>query len=162
MARFSSKVARLSASVRIHPAISIAIIQLGYLRTAIVMSKHTESQIIEIEERLRQAMLNSDVDELDALIAPELIFTSYLGQLVSKQQDLDMHRSGRIEIESIAPSERQIQLNEGFSVVSVKMHMSSSYEGTEMEGNFRFTRVWSLSSAGSLQIVAGHVGIVAT
>jgi len=59
------------------------------------MSKHSELQIIEIEERLRQAMLNSDVAELDALIAPELIFTSYLGQLVSKQQDLAIHQSGR-------------------------------------------------------------------
>jgi hypothetical protein len=69
------------------------------------MSKHTESQIIEIEERLRQAMLKSDVAELDALIAPELIFTSYLGQLTTKQEDLDMHRSGRIKIGSITPSE---------------------------------------------------------
>ena len=46
------------------------------------MNKHSESQIIAIEERLRQAMLNSDVVELDALIAPDLIFTSYLGHLV--------------------------------------------------------------------------------
>ncbi|NJR32903.1 MAG: nuclear transport factor 2 family protein, partial [Chamaesiphon sp. CSU_1_12] len=74
------------------------------------MSKPTELQIVEIEERLRQAMLTSDMAELDALIAPELIFTSYLGQLVSKEQDLDMHRSGSIKIESITPSERQIQL----------------------------------------------------
>ncbi|MEO1256021.1 MAG: nuclear transport factor 2 family protein, partial [Bacteroidota bacterium] len=52
------------------------------------MSKHSESQIIELEERLRQGMLTSDVAELDALIAPELLFTNYQGQLVSKQQDL--------------------------------------------------------------------------
>ena len=124
------------------------------------MSKHTESQIIDIEERLRQAMLNSDVNELDILISPKLIFTSYSGQIVSKQQDLDMHRSGKIKIGSIAPSEQQIQLEEGFSVVSVKMHISGSYDGTEIEADFRFTRVWAISITGSLQIVAGHVGIV--
>jgi Domain of unknown function (DUF4440) len=126
------------------------------------MNKPTELQIVEIEERLRQAMLKSDVAELDALIASELIFTSYLGQLVSKKQDLDMHRSGRIKIESITPSERQIQLNDGFSVVSVRMYISGSYEGTEMESDFRFTRVWTVSSVGLLQIVAGHVGMVAS
>jgi Domain of unknown function (DUF4440) len=124
------------------------------------MSKPTELQIIEIEERLRQAMLKSDVAELDALIASELIFTSYLGQLVSKEQDLDMHRSGAIKIESITPSERQIQLNDGFAIVSVRMHILGSYEGTAMEGDFRFTRVWAVSSAGLLQIVAGHVGTI--
>ena len=36
----------------------------------------TQAQIVELEERLRQAMLGSDVVELDALIAPELLFTN--------------------------------------------------------------------------------------
>jgi Domain of unknown function (DUF4440) len=126
------------------------------------MSKHSEEQIVEIEERLRQAMLKSDVAELDALIAPELIFTSYLGQLVSKQQDLAIHQSGILKFRALTLSEQHIQLNEGFSVVSVKMHILGSYEGTEVDQPFRFTRVWSVSSTGSLQIVAGHVGVVST
>ena len=126
------------------------------------MSKHSESQIIEIEERLRKAMLNSDVAELDALIAPELIFTSYLGQLVSKQQDLAIHQSGTLKFRALTPSERHVQLNEGFSVVSVQMHLLGSYEDTTIDVNIRYTRVWSISSAGSLQIVAGHASVVST
>lgn len=126
-----------------------------------IMLKHSESQIIEIEERLRQAMLKSDVTELDALIAPELIFTSYTGQLVSKEEDLAIHRSGILDFRELTPSERQIQLNEGFSVVSVKIHIVGSYAGEEIDQSFRFTRVWAISSAGTLQIVAGHVGVVA-
>lgn len=125
------------------------------------MSKHSELQIIEVEERLRQAMLKSDVAELDALIAPELIFTSFTGQLVSKQEDIDIHRSGILDFRELTPSERQIQVNEGFSVVSVKIHIVGSYAGDEVDQNFRFTRVWAVSSAGTLQIVAGHVGMVA-
>jgi hypothetical protein len=124
------------------------------------MSKQSESQIIAIEERLRQAMLKSDVAELDALIAPELIFTSYLGQLVTKEQDLDIHRSGILNFRELTPSEQHIQLKEGFSVVSVKMHIVSSYAGVEIDQHYRFTRVWAISEANSLQIVAGHVGVV--
>ena len=45
------------------------------------MSKHTESQIAELEECLRKAMLKSDVAQLDRLIAPELIFTNHFGKL---------------------------------------------------------------------------------
>jgi hypothetical protein len=126
------------------------------------MSRHSESQIIEIEERLRQAMLSSNVAELNALIAPELIFTSYLGQLVSKQQDLAIHQSGILIFRTLTPSEQHIQLNEGFSIVSVKMHILGSYEGTEIDQYFRFTRVWAISSVGSLQIIAGHVGVVSS
>ncbi len=124
------------------------------------MSKHSESQIAEFEERLRLAMLNSDVAELDALIAPELLFTNHLGQLISKQQDLAMHRSGTLKFTGITPSDQLIQLNEGFSVVSVQMHLLGSYAGTAIDEHIRYTRVWALSSAGSLQIVAGHASVI--
>jgi hypothetical protein len=124
------------------------------------MSKHSESKIIEIEERLRQAMLNSDVAELDALIAPELLFTSHFGQLFSKQEDLALHQSGKLKFRELTPSDRRIQLNESFSVVSVHMHVLSCYEGIESDMNVRFTRIWSVSSMGSLQVVAGQVSVV--
>jgi Domain of unknown function (DUF4440) len=126
------------------------------------MSKHPESQIIAIEERLRQAMLKSDVVELDALIATELLFTSHFGQLVTKEQDLDIHRSGILDFKELIPSEQHIQLNEGFSVVSVKMHILGNYEGIAIDQQYRFTRVWAISTTGTLQIVAGHVGVVET
>ena len=126
------------------------------------MSKHSKSQITELEERLRQAMLKSDVAELDALISSELLFTSHLGQLISKEQDLTMHRSGTLKLIELTPSDQYIQLNEGFSVVSVQMHLLGSYAGTAIDEHIRYTRVWSLSSAGLLQIVAGHASVVST
>ena len=124
------------------------------------MSKHSKSQIIELEERLRQAMLTSDVAELDILIAPELIFTNHLGQLVTKEQDLEMHRCGVLKLTELIPSEQHIQLNEGFSVVSVQMHLLGKYNDSIIDEHIRYTRVWSISSAGSLQIVAGHASVI--
>ena len=124
------------------------------------MTKHSESDIIQLEERLRQAMLNADATELDALIAPELLFTSHLGQLVSKEQDLALHRAKTLKLTELTPSDRHIQINQGFSVVSVQMHLLGSYAGIAVDEHIRYTRVWALSSAGSLQIVAGHASIV--
>jgi ketosteroid isomerase-like protein len=116
----------------------------------------TQERIIELEERLRQAMLQSDIVELDALIAPELLFTNHLGQVISKDADLDAHRSGRFKFTELTPSDRQIRLNDGFAIVSVLMHILGSYEGNPVELNIRFTRVWAISTHGSLQIIAGH------
>ena len=118
--------------------------------------------VIELEERLRQAMLHSDVIELDTLIAPELLFTNHLGQVVSKHEDLDAHPSGRFKFIEITPSDRQIQLNDGFVVVSVLMHIVGSYEGIPVETNIRFTRVWAISTNGSIQIIAGHTSEIAS
>ena len=50
-----------------------------------------KNKIIELEERLRLAMLNSDVATLDELISPNLLFTNHLGVLVSKEDDLSAH-----------------------------------------------------------------------
>jgi hypothetical protein len=116
----------------------------------------TQERIIELEERIRQAMLQSNVVELDALIASELLFTNHLGQVISKEADLDAHRSGRFKFTQLTPSDRQIQLNDGFAIVSVLMHVLGSYEGNPVELNLRFTRVWAISTHGSLQIIAGH------
>jgi hypothetical protein len=57
-----------------------------------------EGEILEVEERLRQAMLASDASTLDELLAPELIFTNHLGQVLGKQDDLGAHQSGLVQI----------------------------------------------------------------
>ncbi len=62
------------------------------------MNKTVETQIINVEERLRQAMLASDVSVLNELIAPESIITSHLGELLGKQDDLAAHESGLIKL----------------------------------------------------------------
>ena len=126
------------------------------------MSDNLQSQIIELEERLRHAMLYSNVAELDALIAPELLFKSHLGQIFSKQEDLDAHRSGKFKFTEITPSNRKIQLNDEFTVVSVLMHIVGSYDGTPVEQDLRFTRVWAVSTTGSIQIIAGHTSAIAS
>lgn len=124
------------------------------------MDDTIKNQIIEAEERLRLAMLHSDVEVLDALLSPELIFTNHLGHLVGKEEDLAGHKSGALKLDSLEPSEQHILLTGGVAIVSVKMQLLGSYNGIPTNGIFRFTRVWSQSQDGTWQIVAGHSGIV--
>lgn len=49
------------------------------------MNNTLQAQIVEMEDRLRQAMLRSDVSVLDELIASELIFTNHFGQVIGKK-----------------------------------------------------------------------------
>jgi Domain of unknown function (DUF4440) len=53
-----------------------------------------QAQIVDAEDQLRIAMLSSDVAALDELLAPELIYTNHLGQLLGKDDDLAAYRSG--------------------------------------------------------------------
>ncbi len=125
------------------------------------MRNPIEKQIVKSEERLRLAMLQSDVNELDELLAPELIFTNHLGQILTKKDDLAAHQSGTLEIEVLEPSEQQIQMiGDDVAVVSVRVHLSGSYAGVRSEADFRFTRIWALSAAGAWRVVAAHSSIV--
>ncbi len=106
-------------------------------------------------------MLASDVDVLDELLAPEVIITSHLGELLSKRDDLAAHASGAFQISELQPSEQRIQLYDKVAIVSVRMQILGSYNGNPANGDFRFTRVWAVSESGTWHIVAAHIGIVA-
>lgn len=124
------------------------------------MDNHIEHQIVEAEEKLRLAMLHSDVKALDELLSPRLLFTDHLGHLVGKEEDLAGHKSGALKLNSLSAAEQQILLAGDVAIVSVKMQLSGSYNDTPTNGIFRFTRVWSQSQDGTWQIIAGHSGIV--
>ncbi len=119
----------------------------------------TESEIVEAEERLRTAMLRSDLEMLDELLAPELIFTNHFGHVLGKEDDLAAHRSGLLRVKELEPSERVVLLLGDVAVVSVRMLLVGTYDGNAANGDFRFTRVWALSPAKTLRVVAAHAGI---
>lgn len=126
------------------------------------MQSDLETRVVEAEERLRQAMMHNDVAALDELISSDLLFTGHLGQLATKEADLAAHEARLLRVSTIEPSERRIQLHEGFAVVSVLMHLVGSYDGMPIDQHMRYTRVWAAPDGGALQIVAGHMSEVRT
>jgi Domain of unknown function (DUF4440) len=116
--------------------------------------------IIELEERLRLAMLASDVAELDALISPDLLFTNHLGTLITKEADLASHRSGDLKLNSLKLSEQHLRIMDSSAVVSVAMHLQGSYLEQPIDLNIRYTRIWALGSNGQFQIIAGHASTI--
>ncbi|WP_297919201.1 nuclear transport factor 2 family protein [Metallibacterium sp.] len=120
------------------------------------MLREIESQLHIVEERLRRAMLASDVETLDKLISPELLFTNHFGQVLGKQDDLAAHQSGILKFHTLEPSESQTRISEKMAIVSVRIKMSGVYDGKPFASHLRYTRVWCLSQNNALQVVAGH------
>ena len=120
-----------------------------------------EAQVREAEDRLKRAMLGSQVEELDRLLDPELDFTNHLGMVLGKEDDLEAHRSGIVEISALEISDRRIRILGDSAVVTVRVELSGSYQGTPASGTFRFTRVWARADDGEWRVVAGHSSVVA-
>ncbi len=115
--------------------------------------------IDEAEEALRAAQLAGDVDALDRLIDDALIFVALDGGVVSKADDLAMHRSKRIRIEKLEPSDRRVALHGDVAVVTVKMSAAAVIDGQRHENVLRYTRFWSRRS-GAWRIIGGHMSAV--
>lgn len=124
------------------------------------MQIDASSQIAAAEERLRLAMLASDVAVLEELISPALIFTNHLGQAFGKQDDIALHRSGVLRFSQMEGSEAQVASYADFCIVSVRMKVAGSYGGTAFGADLRYTRVWRLAEGGHWQVAAGHSSAV--
>jgi ketosteroid isomerase-like protein len=125
------------------------------------MNSPLQDEIMQLEDRLRTAMLRSDVVALNELIAPDLVFTNHLGQLLGKDDDLAAYRSGVLKVVSLESSEQHVKTLGDVAVVSVRMQLTGTYGGAPATGDFRFTRVWARSQRETWHIVAAHAGLIA-
>lgn len=115
----------------------------------------------KLEEQLKKAISTSDVAALDSLLSPDLIFTNHLGQVVSKSQDIELHKSGLLKIKSLETLEEIFNVGENTIVVSVLVKLLGTYAGNSANGNFRFTRVWALNAEHQWQVIAAHSTLLA-
>ncbi|ARS40522.1 DUF4440 domain-containing protein [Sphingobacteriaceae bacterium GW460-11-11-14-LB5] len=105
---------------------------------------NTREQIILNEKRLLTAILNGDVADLNLLLHEDLLFNLPNGITITKAMDLETYTSGSIDVNSIIPSEQQINLINDTAVVSVKIELKAIYASQAIEGIFRYLRVWKL------------------
>jgi ketosteroid isomerase-like protein len=102
----------------------------------------TETDIQALEERLRLAMLGSDVEVLNELFADDLVFVDHQGRRLGKAQDLEAHRSGILKLEEIDIYDRVIKVIGDAATVSLSARIAGTYYGESFSGRFAFSRVW--------------------
>ena len=114
------------------------------------------SDIAQLEERLRTAMLTSDVSELDALIDDRLCFIGPDGGLYGKADDLELYRSGTQQITYIGIEDLLIEQHGSTAITVVLANLAGTLNGQAFEGRFRYTRTWVRGEL-DWKIVSGSV-----
>ncbi len=116
-----------------------------------------QNSIIETyESRLKEAMLSSNIEELDTLLSDDLIFTDQTGSLYSKHDDIAAHKTGYVSIKSIDCSDQRINVKTDTAIVSVLMEISGIFGGNQATAKLRFTRTWYQVEQDKWQIIAAH------
>jgi len=118
-----------------------------------------DDPIARAEEDLRRAMLAGDLATLDRLIDGEMLFTTQSGAVADKVADLELHRTGRLRLTKMAPTEQQVRRRGSLAVVTVKMEVAGTFDGVAFGGTYRYAHLWTQRVEG-WRVVVGHVSPV--
>ena len=118
--------------------------------------KMNQARVIEYEEMLRSAMLSNNIELLEELLSDELIFVNHLGQWLSKQEDINVHRSKSLDIAGMEVLEQEVKLFQELAVTVTKVALNGALAtGESIGGEYSYTRVWK-DVEGKLKVVSCH------
>jgi len=116
------------------------------------MDKITKEHVTDAENQLFLAQLASDVDALDQLLHDDLIAVTPTGQTLTKELDLNAHRSKAMIIEDASIAIDDIRIIEDTALSIVTMTAKGKVMGAPLEGKFRYFRVWK-NVDGKLKVI---------
>ncbi len=118
--------------------------------------KMNQARVIEYEEMLRSAMLSNNIELLEELLSDELIFVNHLGQWLSKEEDINVHRSKSLDIAGMEVLEQEAKLFQELAVTVTKVALNGALAtGESIGGEYSYTRVWK-DVEGKLKVVSCH------
>ena len=120
-----------------------------------------DSEIVDLEARLRAAQMGADVAALDALVDDDLLFTGPDGSVGTKAQDLAAHASGAVRFREHQPTELRVRrVGDDVAIVALRAQLAVEVGGRVVQGDYRYTRVWARNAAGTWRVVGGQVSAV--
>ena len=109
----------------------------------------------EAEIRLEQAQLNSEGDVLDVLLHPQVTYVGPDGGLVTKEADLDAHRSGDLRIYTLDRQALDVRIQDGVGITVLTAWLEGQSGDQAFGARMRYTRVWAPGPQG-WRVVAAH------
>jgi hypothetical protein len=114
-------------------------------------------QLREAERRLQAAQLASDAEELDRLLDDRLVFTGPDGNLYSKQDDLQVHRSGRQVMAKVSEENLTVLVAGQTGLTWFLGTLEGTLAGVPFTARVRYTRTWHYDDTHGWRLLAAHV-----
>ena len=108
-------------------------------------SHHTDTAqaVLQAEEKRRQALLTGDLDALDALLSPALVYVHSSGGQDSKASYLEHMRSGTLQYQSMSFEALQAHPASFCCIVTGRMLAQVTRNGQPMSIRSLFMTVWA-------------------
>jgi ketosteroid isomerase-like protein len=161
----SDKVSVLSDHVRINGQAAIArilfialvaLVSANLLQAGQAKPKKQEvrHEIFDLEDTWRNAMLKSDINTMNALLADDYMAITASGMLQTKQESLASMRAHRVHFTTLLLSDRKVRFYGKTALVTSKAEVQGTTTEGEISGDFRYTRVYVRDNQGRWKIVS--------
>lgn len=125
----------------------LAILLLPVLARA-AMAATPEEEVRAADARRIAAMVDGDVAALGSLLADDLTYTHSSGQVENEEQFLAAISSGKLDYESIVPSDVQVRIYGNTAVMTGRADIKVKAQGNPLAFASRFTSVWVKGEGG--------------
>lgn len=116
-------------------------------------------RVLQLEAELLAAMKTSDVEQLERLLHPDLLFVVPGGQTITRQMDLDSHKAKQMTIEAITPHYEQVSLMGDCAVITLIFETKGKMLDQRIDGSYRYIRVWK-QEGGVCRVIAGSCTVM--
>jgi len=116
-----------------------------------------EDELRAAERRLQAAQLAGDAEALGELLDDRLLFTGPDGLLYSKQDDLDVQRSGQQRLTTVQQEELRVLVVGDTGVTWFLGALQGVFKGVAFSARVRYTRTWIRGGDAGWRLVAAHV-----
>lgn len=111
-------------------------------------------EIERLEEAWRMAMLKSSSDALGPLLADDYTGITAQGAIQTKDQVLSSLKSGSFQLTAISVADRKIRVYGTTAVVTSMAEVAGKRNDEELNGRYRYTRVYVRNASGQWKIVS--------
>jgi len=107
-----------------------------------------ETDLLSLENQRYQAMVQADMELLDAMLDDGLIFTHASGKIDTKSSFLKNLGSGNLIYKTIAIDDAAVRIYDSCGVVTGKSKLEINVRGEDRMLQLRFTTVWIEEESG--------------
>lgn len=126
------------------------------MSTLTVHNKELEAKVANLESEFLRALLARDIQALEVLLSPAMIFTSPWGDMVGKKDFLEIAASDEISLEKAEAAEIEIFLHGPAAVAVTYLDMGGVFFGEEVDAEFQSVRAWVPDAEGRWQILTSQ------
>lgn len=108
-----------------------------------------------MEDRLKQAVISSNVYALEEMLADDVVFIDPSGRRLTKAEDIEVYRRGLVSVARYEVIDRQFRSFGDVAVVHSIISIAGRALGISFDGQYHYTRVWHLQQ-GRWQVIAAQ------